>query len=70
MRVELHTRGQTISVDRARIHIVGEPTPQAAPGAAPYATAKTPRAEVGATPMYGAATPMYGSQTPMYGSQV
>lgn len=24
VRVELHTRGQTISVDKARIHVVGE----------------------------------------------
>ncbi|KAG1712147.1 Transcription elongation factor SPT5 [Nymphon striatum] len=58
-RVELHSRIQTISVDRSRLTIVG------APGKSGMS------AHSSRTPMYGSQTPMYGagSRTPMYGSQ-
>lgn len=58
-RVELHSRIQTISVDRSRLTIVGAP---GKPGMSAYSSR---------TPMYGSQTPMYGagSRTPMYGSQ-
>ncbi|KAL1446878.1 hypothetical protein MTO96_044459, partial [Rhipicephalus appendiculatus] len=51
-RVELHTKCQTISVDRTRISVVGTPM---------YGSGSQ-------TPMYqsGSRTPMYGSQTPLY----
>ena len=71
-RVELHSKCQTISVDRSRIAIVGGPSK----GSISTYT-KTPTYAGSATPMYGAntpgysstggRTPMHGSQTPMYG---
>ena len=71
-RVELHSKCQTISVDRSRIAIVGGPSK----GSISTYT-KTPTYAGSGTPMYGAntpgysstggRTPMHGSQTPMYG---
>lgn len=57
-RVELHSKCQTISVDRTRLAVVGGPNKG---GLSSYSR----------TPMYGSQTPMYGSgsRTPMYGSQ-
>ncbi|XP_013782146.1 transcription elongation factor SPT5-like [Limulus polyphemus] len=58
-RVELHSKCQTISVDRTRLATVGAPGKGG--GVSSYSR----------TPMYGSTTPMYGagSRTPMYGSQ-
>ena len=60
VRVELHSKCQTIIVDRSRVAIVGAPT-------------KPGSATVTRTPTWGSATPMYGatggSRTPMYGAQ-
>merc|ERR1719510_1020436 len=70
-RVELHSKCQTISVDRSRIATIGGPSK----GSISTYT-RTPSYGVGGTPMYGSTTPggshggrtpMYGSQTPMYG---
>ncbi|CAL1263967.1 unnamed protein product [Larinioides sclopetarius] len=57
-RVELHSKCQTISVDRSRLSTVAG---SSIGGISSY----------GRTPMYGSQTPMYavGSRTPMYGSQ-
>uniref|UniRef100_T1IQH2 Transcription elongation factor SPT5 n=1 Tax=Strigamia maritima TaxID=126957 RepID=T1IQH2_STRMM len=58
-RVELHSKCQTISVDRSRISVVGGPT-------------KGNLSSYSRTPIYGSQTPSYGvtgSRTPMYGSQ-
>ena len=65
-RVELHSKCQTISVDRSRIAIVGGHSK----GSVSTYT-RTPSYGGSGTPMYGAntpggRTPMYGSQTPMY----
>ncbi|XP_042899207.1 transcription elongation factor SPT5 [Parasteatoda tepidariorum] len=57
-RVELHSKCQTISVDRTRLAVVGGPS-------------KGSVSSYSRTPIYGSQTPMYGagSRTPMYGSQ-
>jgi len=63
-RVELHSKCQTISVDRTRIQTVGGPSRGSV-----STYAKTPSQDPNRTPMYatpGSRTPMYGSQTPMY----
>ena len=63
-RVELHSKCQTISVDRSRIAIVGGPSK----GSISTYT-KTPTYAGSATPMYGANTPGYsstGGRTPMH----
>ena len=60
-RVELHSRSQTIIVDRSRVDVVG------APSKSGYTLLgnRTPSLS-SQTPMYGAKTPMYGAQTPQY----
>lgn len=63
-RVELHSKCQTISVDRSRINIVGGP----AKGSMSTYT-RTPNYSGTGTPMYGSGTPGSGGRTPMYGSQ-
>merc|ERR1712062_694248 len=65
-RVELHSKCQTIMVDRSRIAIVGGP----ARGSISTYT-RTPNYSGTGTPMYGSQTPMYeaGGRTPHYGSQ-
>jgi transcription elongation factor SPT5 len=63
-RVELHSKCQTIMVDRSRIAIVGGP----AKGSISTYT-RTPNYSGTGTPMYGAGTPGHGGRTPMYGSQ-
>lgn len=63
-RVELHSKCQTIMVDRSRIMIVGGP----ARGSISTYT-RTPNYSGTGTPMYGANTPGHGGRTPMYGSQ-
>lgn len=63
-RVELHSKCQTISVDRSRIAIVGGP---AKGGMSTYT--RTPSYGGSGTPMYGSGTPGHGGRTPMYGSQ-
>lgn len=63
-RVELHSKCQTIMVDRSRIAIVGGP----ARGSISTYT-RTPNYSGTGTPMYGANTPGHGGRTPMYGSQ-
>ena len=74
-RVELHARGQTITVDRTRIKEVTDTSTTASaamtPGGGQLYGAGTPRATDGMTPLYtGSRTPNYGGgQTPMYGSQ-
>jgi len=64
-RVELHSKCQTISVDRSRLGIVSS-----GKGGGQLSTYnKTPMHGPSGTPMYatpGSRTPMYGSQTPMY----
>ncbi|KAG8193552.1 hypothetical protein JTE90_003761 [Oedothorax gibbosus] len=57
-RVELHSKCQTISVDRTRMAVIGGPT-------------KGNVSSYSRTPIYGSQTPTYGggSRTPMYGSQ-
>lgn len=81
-RVELHSKCQTISVDRSRIAIVGGPsrgsmstytrTPSYGGSGTPMYGSNTPghSSAGGRTPMYGSQTPMYdaGSRTPHYGS--
>jgi len=63
-RVELHSKCQTISVDRSRI------MPAASGGSGSASSYnKTPMHSASGTPMYatpGSRTPMYGSTTPMY----
>ncbi|XP_064477491.1 transcription elongation factor SPT5-like [Ornithodoros turicata] len=64
-RVELHTKCQTISVDRTRISVVGS----ASKGGNVSSYNRTPMYGSGSqTPMYssGSRTPMHGSQTPLY----
>lgn len=69
VRVELHTQCRTISVDRARVMVVGDTgITSSSGGSSFYNTAKTPMRDSSKTPMYGSKTPMYGAQTPMYGS--
>ncbi|CAA92685.1 Transcription elongation factor SPT5 [Caenorhabditis elegans] len=70
VRVELHTQCRTISVDRARVMVVGDTgiTAGSGGGSSFYSSSKTPMRDSGKTPMYGSKTPMYGAQTPMYGS--
>ncbi len=66
-RVELHSKCQTISVDRSRIAVVSS---RGAGGGGSVSTYnKTPSHGPSGTPMYGtpgSRTPMYGSQTPLY----
>ena len=83
-RVELHSKCQTISVDRSRIATIGGPskgsistytrTPSYGSTGTPMYGSTTPGGSHGGrTPMYGSQTPMYGesgSRTPHYGSQV
>ena len=63
--MELHSKCQTISVDRSRLGIVSS-----GKGGGQLSTYnKTPMHGPSGTPMYatpGSRTPMYGSQTPMY----
>lgn len=62
--MELHSKCQTISVDRSRIM----PAASGGTGSASSYN-KTPMHSASGTPMYatpGSRTPMYGSQTPMY----
>ncbi len=81
-RVELHSKCQTISVDRSRIATVGGPsrgsmstytrTPSYGASGTPMYGSSTPgghSSSGGRTPMYGSQTPMYdaGSRTPHYG---
>jgi len=66
-RVELHSKCQTISVDRSRI--MPASTGKSTGGMSSYN--KTPSHSASGTPMYGSSTPggrtpMYGNQTPMY----
>ena len=64
VRVELHSKCQTIIVDRSRVTQVGGASK---PGSVTSYT-RTPTWG-SATPMYGttgARTPMYGAQTPQY----
>ncbi|CAO4374106.1 unnamed protein product [Caenorhabditis nigoni] len=69
VRVELHTQCRTISVDRARVMVVGDTgITHTSGGSSFYNTAKTPMRDSSKTPMYGSKTPMYGAQTPMYGA--
>merc|ERR1712223_1909260 len=82
-RIELHSKCQTISVDRSRIATIGGPskgsistytrTPSYGGGGTPMYGSTTPGGSHGGrTPMYGSQTPMYGdsgSRTPHYGSQ-
>jgi len=69
-RVELHSKCQTISVDRTRISVVGGGPSRGGGGHGNVSTyARTPLQGPSGTPMYGtpgSRTPMYGSQTPMY----
>lgn len=65
VRVELHSKCQTIIVDRSRVAVVGAPSK---PGSLASVT-RTPTWSGSQTPMYGntgSRTPMYGSQTPQY----
>lgn len=65
VRVELHSKCQTIIVDRSRVAAVGA----TARSGSVTSYARTPTWAGSATPMYGntgSRTPMYGSQTPQY----
>lgn len=67
-RVELHSKCQTISVDRSRIAVVSSRGVGGGGGNVSTYN-KTPSHGPSGTPMYGtpgSRTPMYGSQTPMY----
>ncbi|CAI5447588.1 unnamed protein product [Caenorhabditis angaria] len=70
VRVELHTQCKTISVDRARVKVVGDTGVTTGYGGnTGFYSSKTPMHDSSKTPMYsGSKTPMYGAQTPMYGS--
>ncbi|EFP08569.1 hypothetical protein CRE_15485 [Caenorhabditis remanei] len=69
VRVELHAQCRTVSVDRARMMVVGDTgITSSGSGTSFYNTAKTPMRDSSKTPMYGSKTPMYGAQTPMYGA--
>lgn len=66
VRVELHSKCQTIIVDRSRVSVVGATNAKA--GSFTSYT-RTPTWGGSATPVYGntgSRTPMYGSQTPQY----
>lgn len=66
VRVELHSKCQTIIVDRSRVSVVGSTSAKA--GSFTSYT-RTPTWGGSTTPMYGntgSRTPMYGSQTPQY----
>lgn len=71
VRVELHSKCQTIIVDRSRVAVVGSTSKSGS--VTSYARtpppwgAGTPTTGGGQTPQYGTRTPMYGSQTPTYG---
>ena len=65
-RVELHSKCQTISVDRGRIAVINAGKGGSG-GVSTYS--RTPMHGPSGTPMYqtpGSRTPMYGSQTPLY----
>merc|ERR1719499_1261237 len=65
-RVELHSKCQTISVDRGRIAVINAGKGGSG-GVSTYS--KTPMHGPSGTPLYntpGSRTPMYGSQTPLY----
>ncbi|KAA0192293.1 hypothetical protein HAZT_HAZT006833 [Hyalella azteca] len=66
VRVELHSKCQTIIVDRSRVAPVGSTSTRSAGS---FTASHTPQWG-SQTPMYGVAggahTPMYGSQTPQY----
>ena len=66
VRVELHSKCQTIIVDRGRVSTVGSSSTR---GAGSFTASHTPQWG-SQTPMYGTAggahTPMYGAQTPQY----
>lgn len=70
-RVELHSKCQTISVDRTRIAVIGGTTKVASFSRTPIYGSQTPMYGIGSrTPMYGSQTPLHdGSRTPHYGSQ-
>lgn len=67
VRVELHSKCQTIIVDRSRVAPVGSASTRSTPGS--FTSSATPQWGSN-TPMYGVTggshTPMYGSQTPQY----
>jgi len=67
-RVELHSKCQTISVDRSRISVINAGRVGGHSGG--FSThSRTPMHGGSGTPMYntpGSRTPMYGSQTPLY----
>ncbi|XP_044014495.1 transcription elongation factor SPT5-like [Aphidius gifuensis] len=69
-KVELHSKCQTISVDRSHIAIVGQPSNQKSTNN--FYSKNNTQTSIGdgsQTPLhgaYGSKTPMYGSQTPMY----
>ena len=66
-RVELHSKCQTISVDRGRISVINKGSGSGPAGS--FSSSRTPMHSVSGTPMYntpGSRTPMYGSQTPLY----
>lgn len=73
-RVELHSKCQTVSVDRTRIAVVGGSAKAGALSTYNQTPASytegydTPAYSAGRTPQYGAQTPQYdGSRTPHYG---
>ncbi|CAL1263965.1 unnamed protein product [Larinioides sclopetarius] len=73
-RVELHSKCQTISVDRSRLAVVGGPSrgSLSSYSRTPIYGSQTPMYAAGSrTPMYGSHTPQYdaGGRTPHYGSQ-
>lgn len=64
--MELHSKCQTVSVDRSRISVVGGTAKSGA--VSTYDRTPASHGEGRGTPMYaaGSRTPMYGSQTPLY----
>ncbi|KAJ9582584.1 hypothetical protein L9F63_023072, partial [Diploptera punctata] len=75
VRVELHSNGQTISVDRSHIKCIGMPPKSGSGSDVPLpmygSGSQTPVYRSGnKTPTYGSQTPMYdaGSRTPHFGS--
>merc|ERR1719445_2375120 len=67
-RVELHSKCQTISVDRSRISVINAGRVGSHSGSV-STYSRTPMHGPSGTPMYGtpgSRTPMYGSQTPLY----
>jgi transcription elongation factor SPT5 len=66
VRVELHTKCQTITVDRVRISVVGGQKPSVRTPSINTPLYGQPGSQTPMAAAIGSRTPMYGSQTPLY----